>query len=194
MRIALLRRCWSRSARFLILLCFFQSGCSTGIAPLGPTSPLQLEHDQGLLILHVDSDVPIETLRLDRGVAARSVARGEHVWIVRAAAGRYRWTGVQVGAQAGRAERHRLPSEDEFRFAVEAGKINYPGALIIRSPQSSRSVSGNLRIRNRNHAAMAIRELLADHASLLESLPLHYAGLSGDRFLEYYQRMRDESR
>ena len=67
------------------------------------------------------------------GVAGESIQEGEHVWIVRARAGHYRWRSVHFDAQAGNAEVY-WPDEDEFRFEVVAGNFNYAGALIIRAP------------------------------------------------------------
>jgi hypothetical protein len=179
--------------RWLVILTSLVAGCAPHIQPLGPSGVSTLAPGEGLLILHVDTDVPVEALLLDSGVVAESIQQGEHIWFVRARARRYRWTAVRFGAQAGRRQRYRLDDDEEFRFDVAAGRINYAGALIIRSPHMGRSVVGNVRIRHRNHAAMAIRELRDRHASLLRSLPLHHAGPSGDRFLERYQRVRDEA-
>lgn len=171
------------------------SGCAgPAVQPLGASPSPQLGAGEGLLILHVDSDVPIADLQLNRGSAARSVARGHHVWLVRAPAGSYRWTILRLGSEAGSAGFLRLERDDEFVFQVLPGSINYPGALIVRAHPTARSASGAVRVRNRNHAAMAVRTLRERHAALLEAYPLVYGGASGDGFLEYYTRQRDAGR
>ena len=168
------------------------SGCAgPAVRPLGPSGSTQLGVGEGLLILHVDSDVPIADLQLNHGSAAKSVARGHHVWLVRAPAGSYRWTNLLLRSDAGSADNLRLERDDEFAFQVSPGSINYPGALIVRANPTARSATGAIRVRSRNHAAMAVRALRESHAALLAAYPLVYAGTSGDGFLEYYTRQRD---
>jgi len=169
-------------------------GCAgPAVQPLGATAP-QLGADEGLLILHVDSDVPIADLQLNRGSAARSVARGHHVWLVRAPAGSYRWAKLRLGSEAGSAGFLRLERDAEFAFQIRPGASNYPGALIVRAHPTTRSAAGAVRVRNRNHAAMAVRRLRDRHAALLEAYPLVYGGASGDSFLDYYTGQRDSRR
>ncbi len=76
---------------------------------------------------------------------------------------------------------------------MEAGKINYPGELVIRKSSLSSWRNQILIVRNRNHSAMAVRDLKGSYDALLSALPLHYAGSSGDGFLEYYMKKRDSS-
>ena len=184
---------WSRAVSVAILA--LGSSCAgPAVQPLGPSASPLLGADEGLLILHVDSNVPIADLQLNRGSAAKSVARGHHVWLVRASAGSYRWTTLRLGSDAGSAQSLRLEHDDEFAFQVLPGKINYPGALIVRAHPTARSAAGAIRVRNRNHAAMAVRTLRDRHAALIEEYPLVYAGTSGDSFLDHYIGQRDALR
>jgi len=111
--------------------------------------------------------------------------------MVRVREGRYRWKQVEIGSQPRNRMKYLLESDDELIFDVEAGKINYPGELVIRSGGLSRWAVGPLNDRNRNHSAMAVRELRDSYGPLLRAFPLHYAGLSGDGFLEYYMKQRE---
>jgi hypothetical protein len=111
--------------------------------------------------------------------------------MVRVREGSYRWQRIELASGTRRNLRFELESDDELRFVVKAGKINYPGELVIRSDSLSRWGVGTLIVRNRNHSAMAVRELRGQYDAILRSLPLHYAGLSGDGFLEYYTRTRE---
>jgi hypothetical protein len=161
------------------------ASCATGrIQQLDPSAPLTLEPDEGLLILHVDTDVPIAGIELSGDTIASGVLAAHHVWLVRAAAGSYRWTALRITSPSGRRHRHHLESDDEFRFEVEPGCVNYGGALVVRS------APGHVEARSRNHVAMAIRKLRDRDAELVASHPLRYGGPSEDGFLDYYNRER----
>ena len=163
--------------------------CAPALQPLQGEPPGTLGAGEALLILHVDTDVPLAHVQLNRGRAAEALPKGHHVWLVRAAPGSYRFSSLKLTPQAGRARAFQLPLEDEFRFRVEAGSINYPGALVVRSDPYGRP-AGSVRVRNRNRSALAVRRLRDRHPELLERHPLRYAGQSGDTFLEHYTATR----
>ena len=163
----------------LLLAC-----CATGIRPVEPSGTVTLAPDEGLLILHLDTDTPIAGLELNGGTIAGGVAVGHHVWLVRAAAGSYRFTTLRFMSPSGRRQAYPLGSDDEFRFHVEPGSVNYGGALVVRS------APGGVEVRSRNHVAMAIRMLRGRDAELVASHPLRYGGVGEDGFLEHYSRER----
>ncbi len=147
--------------------------------------------EEGLLVLDVDSDVPIERLETDGSIAATRLPRGRHTWIVRARPGSYAWRHVVLGQGSGFSDsRVSLPDDDEFRFDVVAGRLNYPGELVIRSDAWGRWRGRRIEVRNRNHAASALRTLRGTHSALLSEIPLRTAGASADRFLERYDEAR----
>ena len=166
-------------------------GCATLIVPIDASGPIELAPDEALLIIHIDTDVALKNLVLNNHSVAQSLGKGRHVWMVRIREGSYRWQRVEVGSGRHLNLRFELEPDEELRFKVEAGKVNYPGELMIRSGTLSRWGDGALIVRNRNHSAMAVRELRGSYDSILRSFPLHYAGLSGDGFLEYYMRKRE---
>ena len=166
-------------------------GCAARpVTPIDPSGPIELAPNEALLILHIDTDIALRSLTLSNRSVAHSLGKGRHVWMVRVPEGDYRWKSIEIrGRQRGSAQ-ILLESDEELSFVVEAGKINYPGELAIRSSALSRWGAGEVIVRNRNHSAMAVRELKGSYDALLSAFPLHYAGLSGDGFLEYYSKKR----
>lgn len=167
---------------------FLLAACATGIRALDPSAGGVLEPGEGLLILHVDTEVPIAEIDVNGGTIASGLPTGHHVWLVRAAAGSYRFTALRGPSSAGPETSNRLPADDEFRFQVEPGCVNYGAALVVRSSPRG------LEIRGRNHVAMALRRLRDPDAELVANHPLRYGGLSEDGFLDYYSRERDAVR
>jgi hypothetical protein len=166
-------------------------GCAVPpIVPIDASHPAELAPNEGLLILHIDTEIPLTRLILSRRIIARSLAKGRHVWIARALEGSYSWEAIEIENEYGRRLKYTLDPDEELTFEVEAGKINYPGELSIRSGSQFARGNEELIVRNRNHSAMAVRELEGSYDSILRSLPLHYAGSSGDGFLEYYTQNR----
>lgn len=189
--------------RFVLLLVVF-AGLHAGCAgrpptPVAPGASSSLAADEGFLVVHVDAELVVE--KLDAGLLpiARDLPVGDHLWIIRAKAGRYRWSGIRLlaqdhGSATIRPKREDESALDEFAFDIEAGKINYPGHLLVRLRAPALGIRSGLSIRSRNHAAMAIRRLSKSHPELIESRPIRNAGTSGDRFLDFYSRERDRLR
>jgi len=166
-------------------------GCAVPpIVPIDASHPAELAPNEGLLILHIDTEIPLKRLILSGRTITRSLAKGRHVWIARAPEGIYRWEMIEIENERHRRLKYELEPDEELTFEVEAGKINYPGELSIRPGSQSWWGNRTLIVRNRNHSAMAVRELKDSYESILRSLPLHYAGSSGDGFLEYYTQHR----
>lgn len=165
--------------------------------PPGPFEPLA--EGVGFLVIHVDTRFAVEKIDAGRVPIARDLQPGDYLWLVRIQAGRYRWSTVRLAAQTVGSSSIRLEAvaetkEKEFEFAVEPGRINYPGHLVIGSPDHSAGIAAGVEIRNRNHSAMAVRKLLRSHAELMAAHPVHYAGTSDDEFLDFYTRERDRLR
>ena len=169
-------------------------GCAAPlVVPIDAGGPIELTPNQALLIIHVDTDIALENLFLNYSSVAKSLGKGRHVWMTRVTEGHYRWRKIEIGKNPRDRSNYLLDPDEEFSFEVRAGKINYPGELMIRSGALSRWGKGDLIVRNRNHSAMAVRELRDSYDSIVRSFPLHYAGFSDDGFLEYYTRKREGS-
>lgn len=188
----------SRPARHLVLLLALSGlaalvGCASArIAPIDASQPIALAPDEGLLILQIDTEVALHDLILSRRSIARSLGKGQHIWLVRVRAGSYRWQQIEIGDNPRYRRIYEIDSDDEMRFDVQAGVLNYPGELVIREGPSSSWGYPTLIVRNRNHAAMAVRALQKRDPRILEARTLRYAGSSKDAFLDYYTHERDE--
>ena len=166
-------------------------GCTAPlVVPIDAGGPIELARNEALLIIHVDTDIALENLVLNNRPVAQSLGKGRHVWMVRVREGSYRWQRIEIGSGRRQNLRFQLESNEELSFEVKAGKINYPGELVIRSDPLSGWGDSTLVVRNRNHSAMAVRALRSSYDRILRSRSLHYAGASGDTFLEYYTRER----
>ncbi len=120
--------------RFLTLLvAFVLLGCAP-LQPIDPGQPVELSSKQGLLIVDIDTELPIRLLLMDSGYALRDIEQGRQVWMVRLRAGEYRWRELRIDRSGtrGSAVRYTIRRDEEYDFSVEAGKINYPGQLSIR--------------------------------------------------------------
>lgn len=188
----------SRPARTPILLLVLSSlialvGCaSSRIPPIDARRPIELAPDEGLLIIQIDTDVALSDLILNHRWVARSLGKGRHIWLTRVREGSYRWQEIETGDHVRYRRTYELDSDDEMRFYVQAGKINYPGELVVRAGPQSRWGDDTLIVRNRNHSAMAVRALQKRYPRILQSRSLHYAGAGHDTFLDYYTRERDK--
>ncbi len=188
----------SRPARHPVLLLALSSlaalvGCASArIAPIDASQPIELAADEGLLIIQIDTDVALHDLILSRRSVARSLGKGQHIWLARVRAGSYRWQQIEIGDNPRYRRIYEIDSDDEMRFDVQAGTLNYPGELVIREGPLSSWGYPTLIVRNRNHAAMAVRALQKRDPRILQARTLHYAGSSKDTFLDYYTHERDE--
>lgn len=169
-------------------IALLSTSCATGIRPLGSSAAINLEPDEGILILHVDTDRPIAGIDVNRRSIASGLPAGNHAWMVRASAGSYRWTALRLTGPTGRQHAGPIEKDDEFRFEVVPGHVNYGGALVVRSGH------GQIEIRGRNHVAMAIRMLSDRDAAIAANHPLRYGGSGKDAFLDYYGRERRAGR
>jgi hypothetical protein len=190
----------SLSGCLLVALLVLQSSCASGPSEIvHPGRFERLAGGEGFLVIHVDAELGVEKLDAGRIPIARDLPVGNHLWIIRAKAGRYRWTGVRLVAQRHgsdtiKPDHERESGADEFSFDVEEGKINYPGHLLIRLRMPALGIASGVSIRNRNHSAMAIRRLSKSHPELIAGHPIRYAGTSGDRFLQFYTQERSRLR
>ncbi|MCA9504403.1 MAG: hypothetical protein KC616_15035 [Myxococcales bacterium] len=185
-----------RSILHLSLLVAWLAGCAGSGPPPVVTDGggLVLAEDEGLFVVHVDSEVPIERLLLSDREIASNLPIGRHLFVVRLPAGSYEWTRIELRGDDGRLVLHDprridLENDREFEVEIRAGHLSYAGELLVAKILASGSY-GWMSLRNRNHSAMAVRSLLETSPDLIDRFPLHYGGSSGDGFLEHYSRER----
>lgn len=194
------RRFIRRFASFGSVVLLALTGCASGPPTAVPPGPGQtLAKDEGFVVVHVDTELKLERLEANGRPIALDLHPGRHLWLVRMKAGRQRWTAVKFEVQPEndspiRPRSKGVLNEQEFEFDVEAGAVNYPGEIIVRMRIPEWGANMGVSVRNRNHSAIAIRELMKSHPALLADHPLRYAGKSGDEFLQFYTKERERLR
>ncbi|MFT3898560.1 MAG: prolyl oligopeptidase family serine peptidase [Thermomonas sp.] len=143
----------------------------------------QLEAGEGLLLLEVDTDLPLTGIDVSaRGESRKSAGFGKvpvgqavKLFVVRA--GRYRWTRIDTSLYT----RMSLAGDEEYEFDVVAGRINYPGDLLYRW-------TGYLtaEIERRNRGLRVIDWLQAKHPGVFQRYPFEFAGHYPDPFPAFY--------
>ncbi|MBB5207387.1 S9 family peptidase [Chiayiivirga flava] len=178
------RRFCGAAARSALALVLLHAACAIGaIRPIGPGQEAAPAADEGLLAVAVDTPVPLDGLRFARvdvpgeiGTLRRvGVGHTRQLYIV--PAGRYRWEWVRVDDQT-----HTLADEAALAFDVKAGRINYPGDLIVR-PHGWVRVAFDVS----NRGLPAMDWLDAEHPALAQRFEFAYAGHDPDPFPAFYR-------
>lgn len=152
--------------------------------PVRAGQQIALNSGEGLLLLAVDSNVPLRSVRLNRegkmfaagGWRQIDAGRTHRLFVV--PAGRYQWRDAVVFYGG----RFALSDDPEFGFDVAPGKITYPGDLLFRQ-------SGWLRARILvyNRGLLASDWLRENHPALEPDMHLAYSGHYPDPFLEFHR-------
>jgi uncharacterized protein YceK len=178
--------------RLRIALCVLAtaSGCASvrqleiGSGPLEAGALPDLAPDEGILVVHVHTDIPIAKLQISQMTALTDLPKGEHLRLLALGEGRYRWSGIVIPAGEGDVP-FRAGRGEFWEFRVEPGRINYPGELTFRGKTRKKSVDLG-RIVFRNRSAQMLRTLRERFPALLERYPPVYTGQKSDEYLEYY--------
>ncbi len=159
-------------------------GCVTPPRWIESGQAVELGKGEGLLVLHVSTNVELSRLSFGHGGSIQDVPKGEHIELFVAKAGSYRWTQIRL---PGRDQpRFRVLREDDWRFRVEAGRINYVGLLELRRTDWLR-----LTARTIDRSALAMESLRARHPALVERYPLVYNGPGQNVFFEHLRAAVD---
>jgi hypothetical protein len=173
-----------------VLLGFLLLGCTT-FRVLDPHAPVVLEEGEGILVVHIRTQVKLHSVKISGALihdAGTELPAGEHFTLLAATSGDYRWHRLErVFAPV---TYHYEPPKDEgeWDFTVEAGKINYPGLLVVEGVEGHSSLA----VRAINQSAMAFFDLERRHPGLIEQFPMRWAGSPRDDFLERYLEAREE--
>jgi hypothetical protein len=107
-------------------------GCAT-LRPIERGEPFELAPDEGILLVHVASNVPLQSVHISGATQIRDLKPGHNQRLYVISAGNYRWTRLLLGSRL----RYQMFSHDYWRFRVEPGRINYPGMLMVHGPRVS---------------------------------------------------------
>jgi dipeptidyl aminopeptidase/acylaminoacyl peptidase len=163
---------------------------AAGMYPVEPGQSLQLEADEGLLVVVLDSSVALDVVVMRRqdSIASSGVLRrtgpGRSFQLFRVAAGRYAWDSLRTRSD----QTFKLEDNPEFHFVVPPGQIAYAGELVFDPAGSDRA-----RIYTVNHGLAAIDWLESEHAALYARYPFVYSGHYADPFPEVYRRLRAQA-
>jgi hypothetical protein len=138
-----------------------------------------------VLLIHVQTDVPLRGLYVTQGLARANLTgqlgAGEHLIPIGLYEGTYRWSLLETGTP-NLYFRYRLESDEEWTFDVEAGHTNFPGTIIIEGAGWNR-----IWLRTVNRSAFAAAELEDGCPGLFATAPIRYSGPDDDAFLEHYR-------
>ncbi len=146
----------------------------------------ELEAGEGLLVVGVDSNMPLSRVRVRKDKAAfgagdmRDLPEGRSLRLYALPAGRYEWAQLKPFSFFS----YELGADPEFEFVVEAGKINYAGDLQFRA-----RTFGSSTFHVANRALGVIDWLKQEHPTVYANYPLAYTGYYPDPFPAFYREV-----
>ena len=160
------------------------------VRTVDPGEMPKLGPDEGLLLVEVDSNSPLGSIRVKKDGALftagvmRYPDKGRTARLYVVPAGRYAWHDVNLSWFAS----YVLKDKDEYHFDVVPGKITYGGDLVIRL---TGMWSADIVVVNRGLQAMDWLE--AQHPQLARDYEFVYAGHYPDPFPAFYRKERASS-
>jgi len=156
---------------------------------IDPGEDPRLKPGEGLVVLSVDSSDDVNTVHVARvggGTAEvlNYIRPGRNTFLFATEAGEYEWKEMKL-VSGMYYSRHKLGGA-RFRFRVDAGKIVYPGDLVLRPESLTWSYR---QIHNRSLLAMDWLE--TKHPALYRRLPFEYTGDYPDPFPAQYRAARE---
>jgi hypothetical protein len=177
-------------AVFVALIVISLSGC-VSVKDDASLPPETITADQGMVALVIDSNVSFQRLKFKRPgdvfetVAAMNVPSGRSVRFISLPPGSYYWDRLEFETSYNFS--HYVDFKDgaeNLKFTVQAGKISYPGDVLIR-----RTNSGNYEVKELDHAAMLLSDINEQEKDLIARYGVVYTGKGRDKFYEYYNSL-----
>lgn len=172
-----------RLCALAVLLCAFAMPSHAAMRLVKPGETPTLAPGDALLLIAVDTDAKIASLRIAReGMNSdmrtlRDIEKGRSSQLYVVSPGRYRWNMLSTAFM-----RFKLSKDDEYAFEVKPGVLNYPGDLIYRS---TNGFFGRTHISNRGLAAMDWLE--KQHPGPFLQQRFEYTGHYPDPFPAFYR-------
>ena len=143
-----------RRALLIALLALPCTGCLS-IRPL-PAGDPKLAANEGILVIHLHTKVPIEKLAISGTTALSDVSPGDHLVLLAVSAGQHRWSEIAVSAGEGHVRFRPHPDHDEdWEFRVEPGRLNYPGEMSFYGKSREDAAELGAILRNRSALVLA---------------------------------------
>ena len=165
-----------------IFLTVFLFSCQlTSIRGVFPSDPIEIEDDYGYLFL------PIYQNRITREITVigeinfyldyRHLSRDGNPILLKIPAGDYHFGSSKLYSNIGDSSDLKSNSvfdDDQYRFTVKSGKVNYLGHLYINN--SAHTFSGRVNVNLVNSSQKAIEYLDAAYSGLLDLYTFSYVG------------------
>ena len=182
------RPMWRRGAAMLVFLLGLTAfAAQASMREVEPGSTPALKVGEGLLVMAVDTPVPVYSVRMNRdgklfgSGGMRQLKAGRSFRLYAVAAGAYGWRELQMIY----GYSYRLADDEDFRFKVEPGRITYPGDLLFRPTSVWRAEFAMA-----NRALAAIDWLRKEHAAIYAAYPLEFTGRYPDPFPAFYRTVQ----
>lgn len=161
---------------------------------LDPTQPIELAADEGILVIHTATDIPITRLDLDGVRLLGEIPAGTRFELFAAKEGRHRFSRALVVERDDEEKpiwfwRFRIKDEPHWAFTVTAGKINYPGQFVVYTDGQMQRRRSRFQLSNRT--ALAWTHIQSKYPHLLDAYPFEYVGSVRDDFLEEFLASED---
>jgi dipeptidyl aminopeptidase/acylaminoacyl peptidase len=175
------------------LLCVLGLAASTaawGMDEIEPGEVPRLDADEGLLVVAIDSNIPLESVKLRREDAIlgagtlRNIPVGRSYRVFVAEAGDYEWAQLRPFRDFWFDFRDK-PGND---FRVEAGRISYAGDLVFRAAALQDT---DWYVTNRGLGA--IDWLRRTHPALYDRHDVVYSGRDPDPFPAFYRDIANDA-
>ncbi len=185
----------------LLVISLLLSSCRTNFIPLKPDEPIQIDPEQGFLLMRIDSSSkntvfirigsrsPIITNSLYKilirgatnGVFSEQFLQEGRFLLIPLAEGHYEFQKVEMNDFPTNSYIKLKTTETQsWEFDVKAGQINYIGDFRFRvQPDGIRVV-----VEMANRSSYALEYMEQNFPKLLERYAIRYTGFGKDRFLE----------
>ncbi len=174
------------AAVLLIALSFLGASPTHAIMRrIEPGEMPKLDADEALLVIGVDTDVDITSVRVARnGVnfdtsSLRALDKGRNAQLFAVPVGSYRWSSIRL--RRGNL-RFNVRRDENYTFEVRPGRINYPGDMVYRG---ANVWWGKLHFANRGLRAMDWMQ--AQHPAIFREYAFEYTGHYPDPFPAFYR-------
>lgn len=188
------RRWWASGRAALALVLCMVALEASALRKVDRGEEPRLAPDEGLLVVSVDSDTTVSSVRFQKvgsswsEGALRSIKEGRTTQMYVVPAGRYHWSKVTLIDNWSWSGSFDLSKDDEYAFEVKPAQITYAGDLVYRA---TGFMSASIRLSNR--ALLVIDWLQANHPDLYARLPFAYSGYYPDPFPAFYREAQAQS-
>ena len=157
------------------------------VSSVDPGEVPALAADEGLLVVAVDSNVDLDSVRVRKDgrlfssgvLSGIKAGRNSRLYVV--PAGTYEWQQVRAFGWV----RYELGDNPEYRFEVKPGRITYGGDLVFRP---SGLLHASIQVSNRGLRAMDWLE--STHPGVASRYAFTYSGHYPDPFPAFYKEAR----